>query len=161
SENTGVSDVALDPNNPDVMLAVAHQRRRHTWTLIHGGPESGLHKSVDRGKTWRRIRSGLPTGDLGRIEVSFSTAHNGRVCAKVETNENPAIYASLASGDSWERRGTVNAQPMYYQNIHADPKNPNRLYVPTVQTQISEDGGRTFSDLGERNKHVDNHYVWI
>src|SRR5262249_54023889 len=60
SENTGISDVALDPNNPDVMLAVAHQRRRHTWTLIHGGPESGLHKSTDGGKTWRRARGGLP-----------------------------------------------------------------------------------------------------
>src|SRR6185436_6418605 len=72
SENTGISDVAMDPNNPDVMLAVAHQRRRHTWTLIHGGPESGLHKSTDGGKTWRRIRGGLPTGDLGRIVLSFS-----------------------------------------------------------------------------------------
>ena len=161
SENTGISDVALDPNNPDVMLAVAHQRRRHTWTLIHGGPESGLHKSIDGGKTWRRIRNGLPNGDLGRIVISFSQAQKGLVYAKVETNENTAIYASLDSGESWERRGTVNAQPMYYQNIHADPKDPNRLYVPTVQTQISEDGGRTFTDLGERNKHVDNHYVWI
>ena len=161
SENTGISDVALDPNNADVMLAVAHQRRRHTWTLIHGGPESGLHKSTDGGKTWRRIRGGLPNGDLGRIVIAFSQAQKGLVYAKVETNENTAIYASLDSGDSWERRGTVNAQPMYYQNIHPDPKNPNRLYVPTVRTQLSEDGGRTFSDLGERNKHVDNHYVWI
>ena len=161
SENTGISDVAIDPNNPDVMLAVAHQRRRHTWTLIHGGPESGLHKSTDGGKTWRRIRGGLPNGDLGRIVLSFSPAQEGLVYAKVETNENTAIYASLDSGESWERRGTVNAQPMYYQNIHADPKNPNRLYVPTVQTQVSEDGGRTFTDVGERNKHVDNHVVWI
>jgi photosystem II stability/assembly factor-like uncharacterized protein len=161
SENTGISDVAIDPNNPDVMLAVAHQRRRHTWTLIHGGPESGLHKSTDGGKTWRRIRGGLPGGDLGRIVIDFSRAQKGLVYAKVETSENTAIYASLDSGDSWERRGNVNAQPMYYQNIHADPVNPNRLYVPTVQTLISEDGGRTYTDVGERNKHVDNHYVWI
>ncbi len=161
SENTGISDVAIDPNNPDVMLAVAHQRRRHTWTLIHGGPESGLHKSSDGGKTWRRIRGGLPGGDLGRIVIAFSPAQKGLVYAKVETNENTAIYASTDSGDSWERRGNVQAQPMYYQNIHPDPKDPGRLYVPTVQTQISEDGGRTFQNLGERNKHVDNHFVWI
>ncbi len=77
SENTGISDVALDPNNPDVMLAVAHQRRRHTWTLVHGGPESGLHKSTDGGKTWRRIRGGLPNGDLGRIVIAFSTGTEG------------------------------------------------------------------------------------
>ena len=59
SENTGISDVAMDPNNPDVLIATAHQRRRHTWTLIHGGPESGIHKSTDGGATWRRIRTGL------------------------------------------------------------------------------------------------------
>ena len=162
SENTGVSDVAIDPANPDVMLAVAHQRRRHTWTLIHGGPESGLHKSMDGGKTWRRIRSGLPTSDLGRIVIAFSPAQNGLVYAKVESSGQPvALYASLDSGDSWERRGNVQAQPMYYKNIHADPKDADRVYVPSVQTQISEDGGRTFTQLGERNKHVDNHYVWI
>jgi photosystem II stability/assembly factor-like uncharacterized protein len=161
SENTGVSDVAIDPANPDVLLAVAHQRRRHTWTLIHGGPESGLHKSVDGGKTWRRVRSGLPAGDTGRIVIAFSPAQKGLVYAKVETAENTALYASLDAGDSWERRANVQAQPMYYKNIHADPKDPDRVYVPSVQTQVSEDGGRTFQGLGERNKHVDNHYIWI
>jgi len=162
SENTGISDVAIDPSNPDVMLAVAHQRRRHTWTLIHGGPESGLHKSMDGGKTWRRVRTGLPTGDVGRIVIAFSPAQKGLVYAKVESSGQPvALYASLDAGDSWERRGNVQAQPMYYKNIHADPKDPDRVYVPSVQTQISEDGGRTFTGLGERNKHVDNHYIWI
>jgi photosystem II stability/assembly factor-like uncharacterized protein len=161
SENTGVSDVAIDPFNPDVMLAVAHQRRRHTWTLIHGGPESGLHKSTDGGKTWRRIRTGLPGGDVGRIVISFSPAQKGLVYAKVESTQPVALYASLDGGDSWERRGNVQAQPMYYKNIHADPRDPQRVYVPSVQTQISDDGGRTFRNLGERNKHVDNHYIWI
>ena len=161
SEHTGVSDVAIDPRHPDVMLAVAHQRRRHTWTLIHGGPESGLHKSVDGGKTWRRVRTGLPTGDVGRIVIAFSPAKAGLVYAKVETAENTAIYVSRDAGESWERRGTVQAQPMYYKNIHPDPKDADRLYVPTVETQISDDGGRTFRTLGERNKHVDNHYLWI
>jgi photosystem II stability/assembly factor-like uncharacterized protein len=162
SEHTGISDVAIDPFDPDVMLAVAHQRRRHTWTLIHGGPESGLHKSADGGKTWRRVRTGLPSGDLGRIVIAFSPAQRGLVYAKVESSEQPlALYASNDGGDSWERRGNVQAQPMYYKNIHADPKNPLRVYVPNVQTRISDDGGRTFRDLGERNKHVDNHYVWI
>ena len=162
SEHTGVSDVAIDPNNPDVLLAVAHQRRRHTWTLIHGGPESGLHKSTDGGKTWRRIREGIPGGDIGRIVLSFSPAQKGLVYAKVEpATGGVAIFASLDSGDSWERRGNVQAQPMYYKNIHPDPKNAERLYVPSVQTQISDDGGRTFRNLGERTKHVDNHYIWI
>jgi len=161
SEHTGISDVTMDPNNPDVLVATAHQRRRHTWTLIHGGPESGIHKSTDGGATWRRIRTGLPGGDLGRIVPAFSPAQKGLIYAKVETAENTAIYASNDSGDSWERRGNVQAQPMYYENIHPDPKDANRLYVPTVQTQISNDGGRTFRGVGERSKHVDNHYVWI
>jgi photosystem II stability/assembly factor-like uncharacterized protein len=162
SENTGVADVAMDPNNPDVLLAAAHQRRRHTWTLIHGGPESGLHKSVDGGKTWRRVREGLPGGDVGRIVLAFSPAKKGLVYAKIEPAGTPVgIYASLDSGDSWERRGAVNAQPMYYENIHPDPKDADRLYVMTVQTQVSDDGGRTFRGVGERSKHVDNHYLWI
>ena len=132
SEHTGISDVAIDPFNPDVLLATAHQRRRHTWTLIHGGPESGLHKSTDGGKTWRRIRTGLPGGDLGRIVPAFSPAQKGLVYAKVESADNPvALYASNDSGDSWERRGNVQAQPMYYKNIHPDPKDADRVYVPT------------------------------
>jgi photosystem II stability/assembly factor-like uncharacterized protein len=162
SENTGISDVAIDPSNPDVLLAVAHQRRRHVWTMIHGGPESGLHKSADGGKTWRKVRGGLPPGDVGRIVIAFSPVQKGLVYAKVEAAENPvALYASLDSGDSWERRGDVNAQPMYYKNIYPDPKNPERVYVMSVQAQVSEDGGRTFRPVGERSKHVDNHCLWI
>ncbi len=152
----------MDPFNPDVLLATAHQRRRHTWTLIHGGPESGLHKSTDGGATWRRIRTGMPGGDLGRIVPAFSPAQKGLVYAKIESADNPvALYASNDSGETWERRGNVQAQPMYYKNIHPDPKTADRVYVPTVQTQISDDGGRTFRQLGERNKHVDNHFIWI
>lgn len=161
SEHTGISDIAMDPNNPDVLIATAHQRRRHTWTLIHGGPESGIHKSTDGGATWRRVRAGLPGGDLGRIVPAFSPAQKGLIYAKVETAENTAIYASTDSGDSWERRANVQAQPMYYENIHPDPRDPNKLYVPTVQSQVSVDGGRTFRGVGERNKHVDNHYIYI
>jgi photosystem II stability/assembly factor-like uncharacterized protein len=161
SENTGVNDVAIDPSNPDVMLATAHQRRRHVWTLIHGGPESGLHKSTDGGKTWRRVRGGIPFGELGRIVIAFSPAQKGLVYAKIETAENVGIYCSQDSGESWERRGDAQAQPMYYKNIHPDPKNPDRLYVMDVQAQVSDDGGRTFRAVGERSKHVDNHYYWI
>ncbi len=176
SENTGISDVAIDPSNPDVLLAVAHQRRRHVWTLIHGGPESGLHKSADAGKTWRRVRgiaagggergagergAGVP-GDPGRIVIAFSPAQKGLVYAKVESADNPlALYASADSGESWERRGEVEAQPMYYKNIYPDPKNPDRIYVMSVRSQVSEDGGRTFRAVGERSKHVDNHCLWI
>ncbi len=162
SDNTGISDVAFDPSNPETLLAVAHQRRRHVWTLIHGGPESGLHKSNDGGKTWRKIRGPWSSEDLGRIVIAFSPARKGLVYAKVETSESaPGIFASLDSGNSWERRGEAEAQPMYYKNIVPDPRNPDRLYVMSVQTQVSEDGGRTFRAVGERSKHVDNHCLYI
>ncbi|MFM8534463.1 MAG: VPS10 domain-containing protein [Acidimicrobiia bacterium] len=162
SEHTGISDVIMDPTNPDVLIATAHQRRRHTWTLIHGGPESGLHKSTDGGATWRRIRTGLPGGDLGRIVPAFSPARKGLVYAKVESADGPvALYASNDSGESWERRAAVNAQPMYYENIHPDPKDADRIYVPSVQSFVSDDGGRNFRQIGERNKHVDNHVIWV
>ena len=162
SEHTGVSDVIMDPTNPDVLIAVAHQRRRHTWTLIHGGPESGLHKSTDAGATWRRIRTGLPGGDLGRIVPAFSPARKGLVYAKIESADNPvALYASNDAGETWERRANVQAQPMYYENIHPDPKDAERLYVPSVQSFVSDDGGRNFRQVGERAKHVDNHVIWV
>ncbi|HYE88858.1 MAG TPA: hypothetical protein VEA16_21015 [Vicinamibacterales bacterium] len=162
SEHTGISDVIMDPTNPDVLIAVAHQRRRHTWTLIHGGPESGLHKSTDAGATWRRVRSGLPGGDLGRIVPAFSPARKGLIYAKVESADGPvAMYVSNDTGESWERRAAVQAQPMYYENIHPDPKNADRIYVPSVQSFVSDDGGRNFRQVGERNKHVDNHVIWV
>ncbi len=162
SEHTGISDVIMDPTNPDTLIAVAHQRRRHTWTLIHGGPESGLHKSTDAGATWRGIRTGLPGGDLGRIVPAFSPARKGLIYAKVENADGPvALFASNDTGESWERRANVQAQPMYYENIHPDPKDADRIYVPSVQSFVSDDGGRNFRQLGERSKHVDNHVIWV
>ena len=133
------------PRNPDVLLAAAHQRRRHIWTLINGGPESGLHKSTDGGKTWRRIRTGLPGGDLGRIVLAFSPAQKGLVYAMVEAAGQPGRSTrSLDSGDSWERRGNVQAQPMYYENILADPKDRrSRLRAE-----------RADAGLGRRRPHV-------
>src|SRR5262245_36543905 len=67
SENTGVTDVVMDPSNPDVLFAASYQRRRHFFTLINGGPEAAIHKSVDGGKTWTKLSGGLPTLEMGRI----------------------------------------------------------------------------------------------
>ncbi len=72
SANTGVTDVVLDPRNPDMLYAAAYQRRRHVWTLIDGGPESGVYRSTDAGETWRKINKGLPEGDKGRIGLAIS-----------------------------------------------------------------------------------------
>ena len=163
SENTGISDVAIDPANPDVMLAVAHQRRRHTWTLIHGGPESGLHKSTDGGKTWRRIRAGLPTGDVGRIVIAFSPAQKGLVYAKVESSGQPvAIYASL---DCRRQLGAPRQRAGAADVLQEHPSPIRRIPIASTCRACRRRSPRTAAapstQLGERNKHVDNHYVWI
>lgn len=162
SENTGVTDVVLDPRNPDTVLAASWQRRRHVWTLINGGPESAIYKSVDAGASFRKITAGVPNEELGRIGFTFSPAQSGLVYARVEAaNNNGAILRSLDSGESWERMSTYNGQGMYYGQIIADPAEAGRIYVMDVQTKVSDDAGRTLRNHGDRSKHVDTHTYWI
>jgi photosystem II stability/assembly factor-like uncharacterized protein len=161
SENTGVSDIALDPANPDVILASSFQRRRHVYTLVNGGPESALHKSRDGGATWYKVR-GLPNEELGRIGVAFSPARQGLVYARVEAaNRQSGVFRSLDSGESWERRTNYDWQGMYYGQVTADPQNPERIYMGDVSTRVSDDGGRTLRALGDRAKHGDTHTIWV
>jgi photosystem II stability/assembly factor-like uncharacterized protein len=162
TEHTGATDVVIDPNNPDTMYAATWQRRRHFYTLINGGPESAIYKSVDGGNTWARIRSGLPPGDLGRIGLSISPADTNVVYASVEAGgQLSGIFRTNDRGATWERMGNRIAQGMYYGQIVADPKLVDRVYIPDVQMQVSDDGGRTQRAAGERLKHVDNHALWI
>jgi len=162
TENTGVTDIVIDPMNPDIMYAATWQRRRHFYTLINGGPESAIYKSTDGGNTWARLRSGLPPGDLGRIGLSVSPANTDVVYATVEASgQLSGVFRSNDRGATWERTGTSIAQGMYYGQIVADPKVVDRVYIPNVVFQVSDDAGRTQRALGERLKHVDNHAIWI
>jgi photosystem II stability/assembly factor-like uncharacterized protein len=162
SEHTGVSEVHMDPRDPDVLYAVAHQRRRHVYTLIDGGPESAVYKSRDGGQNWKKINRGLPSGDLGRIGLAISPADPEYIYAIVEAQSGRGgFYRSLNRGASWERRGSYTSRGNYYQEIVCDPRDPERVYSMDVYMQVSDDGGRTWSALGERSKHVDNHALWI
>ncbi len=162
SENTGVNDIEQDPNHPDTLLAAAYQRRRHQWTLIDGGPESAIYKSDDAGATWRKIKTGLPAGDMGRVGMAFSPAQPDLVYARVEAaDKGTGIYRSTDSGESWEKRSDFNSIPMYYSQIIADPKFANRIYLPDTNLSTSDDGGKTVRRLGDRSKHGDSHTVWI
>jgi photosystem II stability/assembly factor-like uncharacterized protein len=162
SENTGVTDVVIDPNDPNTIYCASYQRRRHMWTLINGGPESAIYKSTDAGATWNRLRAGLPTVDLGRVGLAISPVDSNVIYATVEAaDRRGGIFRSGDRGGSWERRNEFDATAMYYSRIVADPKDVDRIYVMNVFAMVSDDGGRTLRRLGERNKHVDNHDIWI
>lgn len=162
SENTGVTDVVIDPQNPETLYAAAYQRRRHMWTLINGGPESAIYKSTDAGVTWNKLKAGLPTTDLGRIGLAISPADSNVIYATVEAaDKKGGIFRSNDRGGSWERRNEFDVTAMYYSRIVADPKNVDRVYVMNVFLMVSDDGGKTLRRLGEKSKHVDNHDIWI
>ncbi|MEO1615664.1 MAG: glycosyl hydrolase [Planctomycetota bacterium] len=163
SENTGITDLVLDPRDPDTMYAASYQRRRHVWTLIDGGPESAIHKSTDGGETWKKITSGLPGGDLGRIGLAISPIKPDVLYAIVEAaSGNGGFYRSANRGESWSKQSSyVSSSPQYYQEIVACPHKFDRIYSLDTYMQVSEDGGKNFSGLGESFKHVDNHAIHI
>ena len=162
SENTGVSEVHLDPRNPDVIYAVAHQRRRRTYTLIDGGPESAIYKSTDGGENWRKIDKGLPGGWLGRIGLAISPANPDVLYAIVEAaHDKGGFYRSTDRGESWEHRNNYSTSGNYYQELVPDPKNVDKVYAMDTYGHVTKDGGKTFERTGEKSKHVDNHALWI
>ena len=162
SENTGVTDVVIDPNDPNTLYCASYQRRRHMWTLINGGPESAIYKSTDAGATWNKLRAGLPAVELGRVGLAISPVDSNVIYATVEAaDRRGGIFRSSDRGGSWERRNEFDSTAMYYSRIVADPKDVDRIYIMNVFAMVSDDGGRTVRRLGERNKHVDNHEIWI
>lgn len=163
SENTGINEVHIDPSDPEIMYASAYQRRRHTWVLINGGPESGIYKSTDGGDTWSKANRGLPGGDKGRIGMDISPINPEVVYAIVEAaNGQGGFYRSENRGESWRRMSDhVSGSPQYYQEIIACPHHFDRVYSLDTYNHVTEDGGRTFQRLGEADKHVDNHALVI
>lgn len=162
SENTGVTDLLMDPRDPDRLIAAAYQRRRHVWTLINGGPESGLWASDDQGETWRELKSGLPSGHVGRIGLASSPVDPDVLYGIIEAADGGGFYRSTDRGASWSKRsGYVSGSPQYYQEIFADPHDVDRVYSMDVWMQRTEDGGQSWSRVPETAKHVDNHALWI
>ncbi len=160
-DKTGATDLQADPNNPQIMFAAMYEVRRTAYSMISGGPGSGLYKTTDGGANWKHLEGhGLPGGILGRIGIAMTAANSNRVYAIVEAKVN-AIYRSDDGGENWTM---VNDEPLWvrpwYQNhIFADPQHPDVLYSLDVGLFRSTDGGHTFQTLPLN--HTDNHQLWI
>lgn len=163
SDETGVNEVHFDPRDPDTLYASSYQRRRHVWTLINGGPESGLYKSTDAGKTWRKIEKGLPRVDKGRIGLAVSPADPDVIYAIVEAAEDKGgVFRSTDRGESWDKRSSyMSSSPQYYNELVPDPHDVDRVYSLDTYLQVTNDGGATWTRVPNNSRHVDDHALWI
>ncbi len=161
SKDTGVCDIAMDPGNPEVLYAAAYQRRRSVAAFMAGGPEGGIYKSADGGRTWRKLSRGLPGGDVGRIGLAVSPQKPEVVYATIEAGaDEKGFYRSGDRGEVWEKQSAYLSNgtgPHYYQEIYADPHRFDRVYQNDVWLRVSDDGGRTWRDVEGKTKHSDNH----
>ncbi len=165
-DDTGVTSLVMAPDNPDIIYAAAYQRRRHVATFVGGGAGSGIYKSSDGGTTWKRLTQGLPKEPMGKIGLAVTPADPNLVFATIEGEKSErGFHRSIDRGESWERRNEYisgGTGPHYYQEIFASPVDPERIYQVDVFLHVTGDGGKTF-DIVEtaKNKHSDNHVVWI
>ncbi|HJP82106.1 MAG TPA: hypothetical protein VJ835_01255 [Fimbriimonadaceae bacterium] len=171
--STGAADLVQNPKNPNEMLCAMWTRERKAYDFTSGGPGSGLYKSTDGGKTWRKITKGLPDTTIGRIGLSYFYSDPKNVVATVEVKPKDAserqggtsmnggaIYLSKDGGESWTRQSNLNPRPFYFSLPRWDPTDINRIYVGGVNLHVSDDMGKTFRALNVAI-HADNHALWI
>ena len=160
-ETVGVSDMVMDPTNPDKIFVGMWNHQRWPWFFNSGGPGSGLYLTLDGGKSFKRILNGLPD-ETGRIGLAISKSRPEFVYAYVEAKPS-AIYRSTDGGFNWEKRGEkgIGNRPFYYAEIYVDPENENRVFTLYSGINMSEDGGLTFPTAIARSIHLDHHAWWI
>ena len=163
SDKAGAIDLSMDSNDPDILYAAIWETLRTPWSLISGGEDSGLYKSIDGGASWSNITDNINLGTkiIGRIGVTVSPAKKDRVWAIIES-ENGGLFRSEDGGDNWDcvnDSSIVKQRPFYHHHIFADPQNPDIVWTLPIQAWKSEDGGETFKMQGM--PHSDNHDLWI
>jgi len=160
---TGVTDIVFDPRNPDVIYAATHQRHRTVAALVNGGPESGIFKSTDAGKSWTELKSGLPGQDMGKIAIAVSPQKPDVVYATIElASRTGGFWRSTNGGRTWTKMSDYisgGTGPHYYQEIWVDPHRFDVIYQANVRLGRTEDGGKSWRSVDNGNKHVDNHAV--
>lgn len=166
ADSVGVYSVVMEPGNPDVIYATTWRAQRDPWSIISGMEASGgggIYKSTDAGESWDKLTEGLPSGLIGKIDLTISDAAPERVYAIVEAvDEAQGIYRSDDAGSTWRQinnESRLTSRPFYFTNIHADPQDPDQLYVGNVRFFRSQDGGETWEQRS--TPHADNHDLWI
>lgn len=158
---TGVTDVIMDPRNPDRLYAATWQRHRTVAALMDGGPKTAIHMSDDGGSSWTQLKTGLPKGSMGKIGLALSPQKPDVIYAAIELKRRTgAVYKSVDRGASWNKQSDTVAGatgPHYYQELYASPHQFDRIYLADNRMKISENGGKTFRTMKEKYKHPDNH----
>jgi hypothetical protein len=143
--------VVIDPRDPDVLYAATWQHHRTVAAYMGGGPESGVHRSTDGGRSWDKLSNGLPTGNLGKIGLAVSPQDPDVVYAAIELNRREGgVWRSADRGASWDKGADAvggGTGPHYYQELYASPHQFDRLYLVGPRVQKSEDGGKTFETM--------------
>ena len=160
---TGVTDIVMDPRNPDRLYAATWQRHRTVAAYMGGGPESGLHMSEDGGDTWTELTNGLPSGNMGKIGLAISPQNPDVVYAAIELDQREGgIWRSANRGASWEKMSdqvSGGTGPHYYQELYASPHAFDHIYLVSNYSQMSKDGGKTWTGVSTELKHVDDHAI--
>ncbi|MFC3414450.1 VPS10 domain-containing protein [Algoriphagus hitonicola] len=163
-EKTGVGEMIMDPNNPNKIFVNMWQHRRYPWFFESGGESSGLYVTLDGGENWKRLddKNGLPKSEYGRMGLAISAANSNKVYALVESKNN-ALYVSEDGGENFNMvndKGEIGDRPFYYFEIHADPKNENRIYTLYSRVGMSEDGGKSFTQILQYAGVHPDHHAW-
>ncbi|WP_244825864.1 VPS10 domain-containing protein [Carboxylicivirga linearis] len=157
----GVTDITIDPRNPDILYAATWQRHRNVAAYLGGGPGTALYASNDGGDNWTKLTKGLPTSNMGKIGLAISPQNPDVLYAAIELDRRKGgLYRSTNRGQSWNKMSDAVSGatgPHYYQELYASPHQFDKLYLMDVRVQVSNDGGKTFSVMKEQYKHSDNH----
>jgi hypothetical protein len=163
NNQTGASDLVMEPGNPNTLYAGMWRLIRTPYSLESGGDGSGLWKSTDGGETWSNVsaKKGLPKGTWGIVGVAFAPSNTEKLYALIE-NANGGLFTSNDGGENWNlvsSDNNIRQRAWYYTKVFVDPKNENKVYCPNVGFMVSTDGGRSFT--GRNTPHGDHHDLWI